>query len=112
MLFAFRSMSYSSSLSYIHDKNYIRGRVVSVSVKDDKVQLIIRNNESGPARVLVTLNPKAAERSELQSGSYGYIGMMVEARGEYAELSPAEDPGCFDYALYMKSKGVTIKFKA
>ncbi|MBR4089400.1 MAG: ComEC/Rec2 family competence protein, partial [Mogibacterium sp.] len=135
------------------------GRVVSVSVKDDKLQMIIRNREAGPAKVLVTLDEKAIERSEQisgfttdenllrqsecsatwmssrqneyttkrmsaqqdghiengisdSSGSYKYIGMMVEARGEYTDLSPAEDPGCFDYALYMKSKGVTIRFKA
>ena len=55
MLFAFRSMSYSSSVSYVHDKNYVRGRVISVSVKDEKLQLIIRNKEAGPAKVLVTL---------------------------------------------------------
>ena len=29
-----------------------------------------------------------------------------------AEISSADDPGCFDYSLYMKSKGVTIRFKA
>ncbi|MBR3330889.1 MAG: DNA internalization-related competence protein ComEC/Rec2 [Mogibacterium sp.] len=159
LMFAFRSVSYHSALSYVHDKNYIRGRVVSVSVKDDKLQMIIRNREAGPAKVLVTLDEKAIERSEQisgfttdenllrqsecsatwmssrqneyttkrmsaqqdghiengisdSSGSYKYIGMMVEARGEYTDLSPAEDPGCFDYALYMKSKGVTIRFKA
>ena len=123
LLFAFRSISYNSAPSYVHDKNYVRGRVISVSVKDDKLQLIIRNKEAGPAKVLVTLDAAAAERSVQQdsitaeetfviSGLYGYTGSVIEARGEFAELSPAEDPGCFDYSLYMKSKGVTIRFKA
>ncbi len=123
MLFALRSMSYSSALSYVHDKNYIRGRVTAVSVKDEKVRLIIRNEDIGPARVMVTLDEKAAERSAQQAGSrtakafvrsgaYGYIGTVVEARGEYTEISSTGDPGCFDYGLYMKSQGVTIRFKA
>ena len=71
----------------------------------------------------MTLDAAAAERSVQQdsitteetfaiSGLYGYTGSVIEARGEFAELSPAEDPGCFDYSLYMKSKGVTIRFKA
>ena len=42
LIFSFRSLSYSSAMSYVHDKNYIRGRVTSVSVKDEKVQMIIK----------------------------------------------------------------------
>ena len=108
LIFSFRSLSYSSAMSYVHDKNYIRGRVTSVSVKDEKVQMIIKNREPGPARVLVTLDMSEAEQFMQQAGTC----VMVEARGEFAELSPAEDPGCFDYSLYMKSKGVTIRFNA
>ena len=111
LLFAFRSVSYSSSMSYVHDKNYIRGRVMTVSVKDDKVHLIVKNKEPGPEKVLVVQDMSAAE-TITQPELYGLTGAIVEARGEFAELSPAEDPGCFDYSLYMKSKGVTIRFKS
>ena len=123
LLFAFRSQSYDAALSYLHDQNHIRGMVTSVSIKDDKVRLIIKNSEKGPAKILVTLDENAAERSVQQTGSadtgtfdrlgaYGYIGTTVEARGEFDELPSADDPGCFDYRLYMKSKGVTVRFKA
>ncbi len=123
LLFAFRSLSYSSAISYVHDKNYVRGRVVSVAVKDEKVQLIIKNKDTGPGRILVILDGKAAERSALHEntgfqgtaegpGIYGYIGEMIEARGEFDEIPSADDPGCFDYSLYMKSRGVTIRFRA
>ena len=123
LLFAYRYISYNAGLSYIHDKNYVIGRVASVSVKDDKVRMIVKNKDAGPSKVLVTLDEKSAERSAEQAGSrtaesfvrsgaYGYIGATIEARGEYTEIPSAEDPGCFDYALYMKSKGVTVKFKA
>ena len=123
LLFAFRSQSYDAALSYLHDQNHIRGMVTSVSIKDDKVRLIIKNSEKGPAKILVTLDENAAERSIQQTGSadagtfvrlgaYGYIGTTVEASGEFDELPSADDPGCFDYSLYMKSKGVTVRFKA
>ena len=123
LLFTFRSLAYSSAMSYVHDKNYVRGKVVSVSVKDEKVRLIISNKDIGPRKVLVTLDEPAAERSAekagsrtakafVRSGAYGYIGTMIEARGEYSEIPSADDPGCFDYGLYMKSQGVTVRFNA
>lgn len=82
LLFAFRSSEYSSALTYVHNKDHIKGKVSEVTVKDGKVKLIIRNCEEGPAKVLVTLDEKAAERAAekagartseefLQSGSYG-----------------------------------------
>ena len=123
LMFSFRSLTYNAALSYVQNNECVRGRVMSVSVKDEKVRFIIRNSEKGPARILVTLDEKAAQRSAenagtgtaeafVRSGAYGYTGEMIEARGEYTEIPSADDPGCFDYKLYMKSKGVTIRFKA
>ena len=145
ILFTIKHIAYNSSVSLVHDKNYIRGKVISVTVKDDRVQLIIRNDDAGPVKVLVTLDEYAAVRSygrfdELGAsvdfdadmdnddsvdndlpeeykafealGADSYIGETVEARGEYTEFPSADDPGCFDYSLYMKSKGVTMRFKA
>lgn len=109
LLFTVRYMSYNSALSYIHDKNYVRGKVISVSVKEDKLRLIIKNEEIGPEKVLVTMDESAAERL---SEEYGYSGAVIEARGKYSSLPPADDPGCFDYGLYMKSRGVNISFRA
>ena len=125
LAFASRSLSYDAALTYLHDQDHVKGKVTSVSVKDDKVRLIIKNRDAGPAKVLVTLDEDAVERSVQQDGdgtindganvlteAYGYIGATIEARGEFAELSSADNPGCFDYSLYMKSKGVTVRFKA
>ena len=123
LMFSFRSLTYNAAMSYVQNNECVRGRVMSVSVKDEKVRFIIRNSEKGPAKILVTLDEKAAQRSAenagtgtaeafVRSGAYGYTGEMIEARGEYTEIPSADDPGCFDYKLYMKSKGVTIRFKA
>ena len=123
LLFAFRSSAYNAAMTYVTDRDYVRGKVVSVSVKDEKVRLIIKSSEKGPSRILVTLDEHAAERSAekagsrtakafVRSGAYGYTGALIEARGEFSEIPSADDPGCFDYALYMKSKGVTVRFNA
>ena len=127
LLFSIRAMSYNAAMSYIADRNTVSGSVISVSVKDDKIQLIVKNRHSGPRRVLVTLDEAASERSAenaraytseafaeayARTGAFAYTGTVIEARGEYTEISSADDPGCFDYSLYMKSKGVTVRFKA
>lgn len=123
LIFAFRSLAYNSDRAYLLNKNHVRGKVASVSVKDEKVRFIISSSEKGPAKILVTLDEHAAERSAdkagshtakafVRSGAYGYIGEMIEARGEYSEIPSADNPGCFDYGLYMKSRGVTVRFNA
>ena len=127
LLFSIRAMSYNAAMSYIADRDTVSGSVISVSVKDDKIQLVVKNRHSGPRRVLVTLDEAASERSAenaractseafaeayARTGAFAYTGMVIEARGEYTEISSADDPGCFDYSLYMKSKGVTVRFKA
>ena len=122
-MFMLRCMSYNAAMSYVHEKNYVRGRVTSVSVKDDKLSLTVRNSEAGPAKVLVVLDSDLGEecmrnagpemsKALEDAGIYGLTGAEVEARGQFAELPPAEDPGCFDYGLYMKSKGVSVRFRA
>ncbi len=123
VIFSFRAAAYSRSLSYVYEKDHVRGRVTSVSVRDDKIRLIVKSDETGPSRILITLDEDAASRSAAHAGcrtsealerygAYGYTGALIEAKGEYAEIPAAEDPGCFDYSLYMKSKGVTVRFKA
>ena len=124
-IFASRSLSYDAAMTYLHDQDYVKGKVTSISVKDDKLRLIIKNIDAGPAKILVTLDEDAVERSlqqavqgkttaeaNLQTVACRYIGATIEARGEFAEIYSADNPGCFDYSLYMKSKGVTIRFKA
>ena len=123
LLFDLRCMSYNAAMSYVHDKNYVRGRVTSVSVRDDRLSLTVRNSEAGPAKVLVMIDSDLGEECMRNAGPglakalddaglYGLTGAEVEARGQFSELPPAEDPGCFDYGLYMKSKGISIRLRA
>ena len=122
VLFSLRAYTYDSSLRAIDDKNYVCGTVVSASVKKDKLQLIVRNTEKGPAKVLVILDEEAAFRAEgananndesgMRTAEAFYIGKIIEARGEYQEIYAADNPGCFDYRVYMRSKGVCVQFRA
>lgn len=138
LLFAVRSQMYSYGMACIQDKDCIRGKVISASIKDEKIRFIIKNSGKGPSRVLVTLDRDATKRfagryaerrPEMSAGSQTYdihaesedslrsaasscIGSTVEARGEYTEIAQSDDPGCFDYSLYMKSRGVGSGFKA
>ena len=130
LLFSLRYLVYSSetaslcSVSSISQSgDQVEGKVVSVTCKEESVRLIIRKEGDLHAKVLVVLDRKTAEKSLLQDDSmnddlpdfanvYGCTGAMVKAKGEYSELSSADNPGCFDYSLYMKSKGVTAGFKA
>lgn len=121
-LFSFRTYTYDVSLRATEGQNHLRGTVISSSVKKDKLQLTVRNSEKGPQKVLVILDMDALARAEYGGGLKGesglrkaesiYIGETIEARGEFQEIIPADNPGCFDYRVYMRSKGVCVRFRA
>lgn len=118
MLFSVRYMHCRSVMSDFQDNNFIRGKAVSVSVRNDRIQMIIRNSGTGayssyaPAKVLVTIDDRILDQDCETTDIYAYIGETVEARGEYTDISSSDNPGCFDYSLYMKSRGVPVRFKA
>ena len=105
LLFSIRAMSYNAAMSYIADRDTVSGSVISVSVKDDKIKLIVKNRHSGPRSVLVTLDESASERSAenaractseafaeayARTGAFAYTSTVIEARGEYTEISSAD----------------------
>ena len=63
VIFSFRAAAYIRSLSYVYEKDHVRGRVTSVSVRDDKISLIVKSDETGPYKILITLDEDAAARS-------------------------------------------------
>ena len=62
LMFSFRSLTYHAAMSYVQNNECVRGRVMSVSVHDDKERSLIRNIEKGPARILETLDEKGRQR--------------------------------------------------
>ena len=120
LLFSFRYMGYKSALSGISSLEQAEGRILSVSVKNDSVQLII----AGPSRMLVITDEDTVNRLFQQDGSSAthlserslictsLTGATVKAKGQFSEIPPADNPGCFDYSLYMKGKGVNVRLRA
>lgn len=121
-VFMLRSQLYDSSAVSVKDLNHITGKVISASLKNDKVNLTVRNTEGHPSKVLVILDKQTVlrsadhgkydEDSDLREAASSYIGSYIEARGEYEEPAPSDNPGCFDYRLYMRSKGICVQLRA
>ena len=110
-LFSFRSAYYDSVATSLSGSGTIRGRVISAETKDDDLIMIIRSEGIRSQKVRLTVHGFVDEDAGTQD-LCGHIGSVIEAVGEYNELMPADDPGCFDYRLYMRSRGVAVSFKA
>ncbi|MBE6042468.1 MAG: DUF4131 domain-containing protein, partial [Clostridiales bacterium] len=90
-------------------RHFLKGKVISSTEKNGRLRLMIKREGKGPDKVIVSLK-NIPDDPLLSCGSAK--GAAIEARGSFTELEPADNPGCFDYRLYMKSKGVTAGFRA
>ncbi len=118
----------------------ITGRVVSITVKEDGYRLIIApEGLKGACKIQADCTTNAASyipgnEDIYESGNSGtnagnsdnngieeyridktaelMIGRKIELNGELRSIRPADDPGCFDYRLYMRSRGVKLSFRA
>ena len=104
ILFALRSASYDRIEAHAFESNSISGRVILAESKDDDLVMTVRRKGDGPSKVRVTV--KGCEATA------DLPGASIEAVGEYSGIMPADDPGCFDYRLYMRSKGICVSFRA
>ena len=105
-LFSMRSVSYERIANGVLESSEIKGRVISAETKDEDLIMIVKMTGSRPSKVRATIRGCGI------TDPFRIIGASVEAVGEYSELMPADDPGCFDYRLYMRSRGICVSFKA
>lgn len=110
-LFSLRSAYYDSIASSLSGSAAIKGRVISAETKDEDLIMIIRSEGLRSPKVRLTVRGFVTGDTDTQD-IYEHIGSVIEAVGEYGEIMPADDPGCFDYKLYMRSRGVAVSFKA
>ena len=101
-----RSVSYERIANGVLVSSEIKGRVISAETKDEDLIMIVKMTGSRPSKVRATIRGCGI------TDPFRIIGASVEAVGEYSELMPADDPGCFDYRLYMRSRGICVSFKA
>ena len=111
-----RNAGFKENAGKLTDGATLRCRILSFSLKDDKYRLIVKNLDDGPSRVLVTAD--AGLMSGINDAFYEnvdlsvLIGSEAEISGEFSNIYGADDPGCFDYSIYMKARGVCVRAKA
>jgi len=115
--FSVRGVVYGRIASAVPESGTVMGRVISAQAKDDDLKLVLRRTDGSRSKILLTVSGYAQEDEDTGSETeteevFELTGAVIEASGEYKSIDPADDPGCFDYRLYMKSKGICVSLKA
>ena len=116
LVFSLRYFSYEHAVSSYLEKGSIRGRVLSAAIKDDDLRMTVKSSEDAGVKISVTVRGYV-QQTEYEDHEEGneicrLIGSVIEADGNYSEILPADDPGCFDHRLYMRSRGVCVSFNS
>ena len=83
----------------------LTGEVLSAQTTDSGLRLVISPSE-GRSKVIVNIyDADHPEPREL-------IGRTVTAYGKFSEPAGADNPGCFDYRTYLRSRGIGLAFSA
>ena len=85
----------------------IYGRVINAEDRGNKLRLII-NDELSRRKISADIKKREDERVNISD----YIGSKAEITGETRDLAEADNPGCFDYRRYMRSKDIAYSIKA
>ena len=107
MTFTARYAFYGYAEYAAADQTMIRGRVISCVPADDKLKLTLRSELSGRPEVLITWKYFDPDQDYSQ-----ITGADIEAAGQFRDVTSADNPGCFDYRVYLRGKGCGLSFKA
>ena len=88
--------------------NCVEGKIIRVSSRQDGIQFVIKpDNKQYGNKVLVNYY------TDFELDTYDkYIGSEYRFNGKLKKPSGAMNPGCFDYALYLKSQDIKYVFTA
>lgn len=118
--FCFHNMSDDMMESQIGKQSEISGCVLQIdrNIRDDgsvknsvKIRVSEINGRSAEKEQTVLIDYYGSERDEDRDVS-AIPGDVISASGVMEIPSGRRNPGCFDYALYLRSVGVTYIFKA
>ena len=105
----------------------IEGLVRSASVKDGKMKIVLCDTDSVRRGMKVIVNIRVSDNSDGKDSSeddtYEYrddreydpayiTGRRIRAYGTLREPSGADNPGCFDYRVYLRGRGIGYTFSA
>ena len=86
----------------------MEGRILDAVKTDKGIRLVAEHGEAGGRRHKVLVNLY----SEYAPEPADVIGMRVNVYGTFRQAPSAENPGCFDYRLYLRSRGISCMFTA
>ena len=110
LVFTCRFISYGTAVddSMIGEITSIEGTVKSVTAENGKVRLVISDTDvlRGLVSVLVTVRDTGDIVPAETAGS------RIHAYGSLSVPLSADNPGCFDYRMYLRSRGIGYVFHA
>ena len=117
LLFALRSSYYDNASGYSGTIATVTAKVLAAELKDDDLKMTVRTSGPHRQKIQVTIpgyTPGAHDKEHEISAPapYELTGALLEITGELNEFDPADDPGCFDYRLHMRGKGMCLSLKA
>lgn len=119
--FTFRYMLFEHELSkYAGTETRIRCRVISSSVNDKRLSLIVKCGwrYGGPGLMQLAVYDYSSHPATDMTGDklyeegYELTGAVIEAGGEFRGVMASDNPGCFDYRRYLRARGIAVWFKA
>ncbi|MBP3897348.1 MAG: DNA internalization-related competence protein ComEC/Rec2 [Mogibacterium sp.] len=114
VLFTCRYISYGCSLisSCISDDAEkmisVCGTADSVTVKDEGLRIVLSDTDIAASGVRVIVSLYNAGDTDIRE----IPGRRITAYGKLREPPGADNPGCFDYRIYLRSRGIGYAFSA
>ena len=89
------------------EQMHVHGRIINAEDRGKNLKLVIDDDISNRK---IIANIKKSEEDDVDIAYY--IGSEGDLTGEARELAEADNPGCFDYRRYMRSKDIAYSVKA
>ncbi len=98
----------TDELDFTTEVTTIEGFAHSVSVEDDRIKIVLQDTDAARTGLSVLVNLYKADGYDPAD----LIGRRVRAYGKLKDPPGADNPGCFDYRIYLRSKGIGYLFTA
>ena len=108
VLFTLRYISYGCSLTISGDTDELTGTADSVKVKGEGLRIVLSDTNVTTASVKVMVSLYNAGDVDIRE----IPGRRITAYGKLKEPPGADNPGCFDYRIYLRSRGIGYAFSA
>lgn len=117
LLFALRSSYYDRAAGYSGNIVTVTAAALTAELRDGDMKMTVRTSGLGGQKMQVTIPDYTSgahdkEHEIYAPEPYELTGALLEMTGELSEFIPADDPGCFDHRLYMRSRGMCLSLKA